>query len=132
MATLETKLHIESWNEEPYRELADGQKWTRTEVTLTGTEGLTAGSFESLMYYRPDGTGTYVLTMHLTGTLDGQSGSLALQGGGTYEEQTARITATVVPGSGTGELAGITGSAESVSTGADYPNMPLTLHYELA
>jgi hypothetical protein len=132
MAILETKLHIDSWNEEPYRELADGQKWTRAEVTLTGDGDLASGSFESLMYYRPDGTGTYVMLMHLTGTLDGRSGSLVLQGSGTYEGKTARVTSTVVPGSGTGGLAGITGSAESVSTSADYPNMPLTLRYELA
>ena len=30
-----------------------------------------------------------------------------------------------------GELAGISGTAESVSTHADYPYMPLTLEYEL-
>jgi hypothetical protein len=132
MRILETKLHIESWDEKPYREQADGQKWTRAEVTVTGTDGLASGSFESLMYYRPDGTGTYVMLMHLTGTLDGRSGSVVLQGDGTYDGTTARVTVNVVPGSGSDGLAGITGSAESESTSADYPNMPLTLRYELA
>jgi|SRR6185436_7900763 len=132
MRILETKLHIDSWDEKPYREQPDGRKWTRAEVTLTGTDDLTSGSFESLMYYRPDGTGTYVMLMHLTGTLDGRSGSVVLQGDGSYEDGTARVTVNVVPGSGTDGLAGITGSAESRSTHADYPNMPLTLRYELA
>ena len=129
---METKLHIDSWDEKPYREQPDGRKWTRAEVTLTGADELTSGSFESLMYYRPDGTATYVVLMHLTGTLDGRSGSVVLQGDGTYQDGTARLTVNVVPDSGTDGLAGITGSAESVSTSADYPNMPLTLRYELA
>ena len=36
-----------------------------------------------------------------------------------------------MPGSGTGELAGISGSADSSSTHDDYPHMPLTLSYDL-
>ena len=127
---METKLRIDSWNEEPYRTEPDGQKWTRTEVSLSGTDEV-SGSLEALMYYRPDGTGTYVTLMRLTGALDGRSGSVVLQGEGTYDGTTARITATVVPGSGTDGLAGITGSAESVSTHADYPHMPLVLRYDL-
>jgi hypothetical protein len=39
---------------------------------------------------------------------------------------------TVVSGSGTGQLSGISGTCESVSTHADYPFMPLSLTYELA
>jgi hypothetical protein len=57
---------------------------------------------------------------------------VVLQGDGTYDSTTARVKVNVVPGSGTDGLAGITGSAESESTSADYPNMPLTLRYELA
>ena len=132
MTTLTTKLEIKSWDEKPYREQPDGRKWTRADVTVTGTDDVTSGSFESLMFYRPDGTGTYVMLMHLTGTLDGRSGSVVLQGEGTYDGTTAHVTVNVVPGSGTDGLAGITGSAESESTSADYPNMPLTLRYELA
>jgi Protein of unknown function (DUF3224) len=129
MKILETKLHIDSWDEKPYREEADGQKWTRAEVQLTGTDDLTSGSFESLMYYRSDGTSTYVASMRLTGTLDGRTGSVVLQGDGTHDGTTARMSTTVVSGSGTDGLAGLTGSAESVSTSADYPHMPLVLRY---
>ncbi|MEV4620864.1 DUF3224 domain-containing protein [Asanoa sp. NPDC049573] len=130
---METKLEITSWDEKPYREFDDGRKFSRAEVTLAGTgDGLTSGAFESLLYYRADGTSDYVSNMEITGTLGGRSGSFVLQGAGSYDGTTARITTTVVPGSGTGELAGITGSAESVSTHADYPHMPLTLRYELA
>jgi Protein of unknown function (DUF3224) len=131
MKILETSLRIDTWNEEPYREV-DGEKWARAEVTLDGTGGLSTGAFESLLYYRPDGTSTYVTLMRLDGVLDGRSGGFVLHGHGTYDGTTARVALTVVPGSGTAGLAGLSGTAESVSTHADYPQMPLTLRYDLA
>lgn len=129
---METKLEITSWDEKPYREFDDGRKFSRAEVKLGGADGLTGGSFESLLYYRADGTSEYVSIMEITGTLGGRTGSFVLQGAGTYDGTTARVTTTIVPGSGTGELAGISGSASSVSTHADYPHMPLTIRYDLA
>ena len=130
---VETKLEITSWDEKPYREFDDGRKFSRAEVTLAGTgDGLESGSFESLLYYRADGTSEYVSIMEITGTLGGRSGSFVLRGSGSYDGTTARVSTTVVPGSGTGGLAGISGSAESVSTHADYPHMPLSISYELA
>ena len=55
-----------------------------------------------------------------------------LRGEGAFDGTTASGRMTVVPGSGTGGLSGISGSCESVSTHADYPFMPLALAYELA
>jgi hypothetical protein len=69
--------------------------------------------------------------MHITGTLAGRAGSFVLQGDGTYDGKTARGQSRVVEGSGTGELAGLSGTAESVSTHDDYPFMPLTLKYDI-
>jgi hypothetical protein len=130
---VETKLEITSWDEKPYREFDDGRKFSRAEVSLAGTgDGVQSGSSESLLYYRADGTSAFVSTMEITGTFDGRTGSFVLQGEGTYDGTTARNTTTIVPGSGTGELAGITGTAESVSTHADYPHMPLTIRYQFA
>ena len=127
---LETKLEIKSWDEKPYRELGDGRKFTRAEVVLAGSgDGLEGGTFEGLLYYRADGTSTYVTFMQITGSLDGRTGTIVLQGDGGYDGATARSRYSIV--AGTGELAGITGTAESVSTHADYPYMPLTLEYEL-
>ena len=130
---VETKLKIESWDEKPYREEPDSSKFTRADVLLSGIgDELTAGGFEALMYYRPDGTGTYLSYLRLTGTLDGRSGSFVLQGTGEYDGTSARSESRVVPGSATGDLAGLTGTGMSVSTHADYPFMPFTLEYELA
>jgi hypothetical protein len=128
MTIYETRLDIKSWDENPYRELPDGTKFARAEVTLAGTE-LTEGSFEALLHYRADGTSTYVTLMSLTGTVEGRSGRLVLAGDGGYDGTTARMRARVIEA--TGDLAGLTGTAASESTHEDYPQMPLTLTYEL-
>ena len=130
--TMEAKLKIESWDEKPYRELDEGGKLTRADVLLSGPDdGLTSATFESLMFYRADGTSAYVTVMHITGMLGGRRGSFVLQGHGTYDGTTARGQSHVVEGSGTGELAGLTGTGESASTHGDYPFMPLTLKYDI-
>jgi hypothetical protein len=129
---MEAKLRIESWDEKPYRELADGGKFTRADVVLSGPDdGLASGTSESLMFYRADGTSSYVTLMRVTGTLDGRSGSFVLRGHGTYDGKTAHVQTEVVEGSGTGELAGLRGTGDSVSTHADYPFMPLALRYDI-
>jgi Protein of unknown function (DUF3224) len=134
MPALTTRLKIAAWDEAPTGEFADGSKITRAVVTLTdGADGLTGGTFQSVMYYRPDGTSSYVDVMQLTGTLDGRAGTFVLTGRGDYDGTTATAsTSQVVPGSGTGDLAGISGTCASESTHSDYPFMPLTLTYQLA
>lgn len=129
---IETKLKIESWDEKPYRDLGAEGKLTRADVALSGPDdGFTSATFAALMFYRADGTSAYVTLMHITGMLDGRAGSFALQGDGTYDGTTARWRCRLVEGSGTGELAALSGTADSVSTHDDYPFMPLTLKYQI-
>ena len=45
----------------------------------------------------------------VTGTLHGSSGSFVFQHAGTMDQGTQQLSITVVPGSGTGSLVGITG-----------------------
>jgi hypothetical protein len=131
---LETKLQILSWDEKPYRELDDGQKFTRTAVTNSVKEdGIEAETTsDSLMYYSADGTSAYVGLTRITGRLGDREGSFVLRENGTYDGTTARTESVIVPGSGTGGLAGLTGTGISVSTKDDYPHMPLVLEYQLA
>lgn len=83
------------------------------------------------MYCLSDGTSSYVNVMRLTATLAGRSGSFVLAGDGTYDGTTAAGASTIVPGSATGGLVGITGTVSSASTHANYPFMPLVLNYDL-
>lgn len=131
--TLTTKMRIASWDETPVEEFDDDSKLTRALVRLSdGADGLASGSVGMLAYYRPDGTSSFVTVMRLTGILDRRAGSFVLRSEGAFDGTTASGRMTVVAGSGTGGLARISGTCESISTHADYPFMPLTLAYELA
>jgi hypothetical protein len=73
---------------------------------LQGTgkgEMLTAGP-------TPGGSGGYVAIENVSGTLHGMKGGFILQHSGTMNKNSPRLSVTVVPDSGTGELEGITGS----------------------
>jgi hypothetical protein len=56
------------------------------------------------------GSAGYVAIEHVTGTLQGHTGSFALQHIGTMDSAGFKLAVAVVPGSGTGELAGIGGT----------------------
>lgn len=56
------------------------------------------------------GSAAYVALEHVTGTLHGRRGSFALQHTGVMDRGVPSLVVTVVPDSGTGELAGLTGT----------------------
>ena len=56
------------------------------------------------------GSAGYVAIEQFTGTLNGHSGSFILQHNGTMTRGTPQLTVSVVPDSGTGQLAGLTGT----------------------
>jgi hypothetical protein len=56
-----------------------------------------------------EGSAGYVAMERFTGTLAGRGGTFALQHGGTMTRGVPRLEITVVPDSGTGELAGLSG-----------------------
>jgi hypothetical protein len=55
------------------------------------------------------GSAGYVAMERVTGTLAGRAGTFALQHSGTMNRGVPGLLITVVPDSGTGELAGLTG-----------------------
>ncbi|CUI06674.1 DUF3224 domain-containing protein [Massilia antarctica] len=55
------------------------------------------------------GSAGYVAIEHVTGTLDGMSGSFALQHAGTMHAGASHLSISIVPGSGTEGLSGIQG-----------------------
>lgn len=130
---VETKFRIDSWDEQPYRKLDDTRKFARAEVRLSSADQDVEASatWEMLLYYPTDGISSYTGLLHLSGRLGERTGEVVLQVTGEFDGTRARCDLTVVPGSGTGGLAGIRGSGVSVSTHADYPFMPVTLDYEV-
>ena len=80
-------------------------------------------------YTATPGSAGYVAIEHFSGTVNGKKGSLALQHSGTMGRGEASLTVTVVPDSGTGELAGIAGTLELNSEEAGHTYV---FEYELA
>lgn len=56
------------------------------------------------------GSGAYVAIEKVSGTLKGRQGTFVLQHTGTMTQNSPQLTITVVPDSGTEELAGISGN----------------------
>ncbi|MBN9160672.1 MAG: hypothetical protein BGO98_30700 [Myxococcales bacterium 68-20] len=56
-----------------------------------------------------NGSAGYVAIERVTGTLDGKHGTFVLQHSGTMNRGASTLSVTVVPDSGTGELAGLSG-----------------------
>ncbi len=72
---------------------------------------LEATSKGQMLAVRTDvkGSAGYVAMERVTGTLHGHSGTFALQHSGTMTHGAQKLTVTVVPDSGTGELVGLAG-----------------------
>ena len=72
---------------------------------------LEAGSKGEMLSAMTDvkGSAGYVALERVTGTLGGRSGSFVLQHSGTMTRGEAQLSVTVVPDSGTGQLAGLVG-----------------------
>jgi hypothetical protein len=69
------------------------------------------------------GSAGYVAIERVTGTLQGRSGSFVFQHSGSMDQGAQRLSIAVVPGSGTGALAGISGAFRIQITGGKH-------HYE--
>jgi hypothetical protein len=118
MAQLEGTLTTVSWDEERY-DAAPGQpKFTHARVVheLAGAI-LGEASMCYLMVYRPDESASFVGLATVTGTVDGQVGSFVMQDVGTFENGVARGRWTVLPGLGSGSMAGIRGDGYFAASG---------------
>ena len=124
------RFAIKSWEENAYSEEPGQPKLTRASVTkaLTGDiEGV--GHVEYLMMYRSDGTASFVGLELVTAKVGGRSGTFVLQRTGVFEGGQAKESYSVVPGSATGDLLGLTGGGStSVGHGMEHP---FELAYEL-
>lgn len=125
------EFSITSWEASPYDEGVPGPKMTRTVVKKTFTGALTGSSVAELLTCESEsGSAGYVAMERVEGALDGVPGTFVIQHGGLYDATTSKATpyGAIVPGSATGELAGLSGSAEYRH---DDQGAILTLHYDL-
>ncbi len=107
VGTFEVKMRPEALSE-----VASGTEISRMslEKVFSGQlEGTSQGEFLSAMDFAK-GSGAYVAVERVTGSLDGKAGSFALFHRGVMKRGAPQLDVEVVPDSGTGELAGISGS----------------------
>ena len=112
MAThAKAKFEVEKWDEQPRLEAGGGSKVTQASVTMAFEGDLEGkGNVEWLMGYDDSGTtASFVGLERVVGSVGGRSGSFVLQHTGTFDGAMARAKLSVVPGSGTGDLAGLEG-----------------------
>jgi Protein of unknown function (DUF3224). len=128
--TANARFAIKSWEEKPYNESTDLPKLTRASVSKTYTGDIAGEAHvEYLMMYRSDGSATFVGLERVVGQLAGKTGSFVLQRTGLFEGGQAKETYSVVAGSGTGALQGLSGEGQSaVGHGLEHP---FALDYEL-
>jgi hypothetical protein len=119
-----------SWDETAQDEAAGEHKLTAVHARnrYSGDwEG--ESSLHLLMVYVGDQAVHYTGLERVTGSLGGRRGSFVLKHEGIFEDGLAKTAWTVVPGSGTGELAGLRGTGGFVSGHAE--ESPVTLDYDL-
>lgn len=131
MATQSTGiLRMGDWVEESYQEGGQQQiqlAKANSKATFTGDiEG--SGGCQWLLAYPLDASVTFVGLQSFVGKLAGRTGSFTLKMTGTFEDSTAHVTWSVVPGSGTGELKGLSGEG-GYSAPLGQPDVKISLEH---
>ena len=116
--------------EETIREAPDEVRLTRVRGSQRFSGAIVGdGSVEWVFCYRPDGTARFLGFQRIEGSIEGQSGSLVMESVGDHDGKRSKGHWHVIPGSGTGELAGIRG--EGTFEAPTGPEVTYRLDYEL-
>jgi len=116
------------YDEDAYAE-ADGVELSRVHISRTFSGDLEGESSAELMIAKSEGGGGYIGHDRIAGTLAGRSGTFVFQHTGLMGPDGVTNTGTVVPGTGTGELEGISGDGTMLAD--EDGNHTLTITYEL-
>ena len=113
MPTARGRLDVNIDAEPPFLE-QDGLKLNHN-VVRKEFSGDMVGTSEAHMiaaFTGTPGSAGYVAIEYFTGSVGGKSGTFVLQHSGVMNKGDAQLMVTIVPDSGTGELAGISGTLE--------------------
>lgn len=128
--TAKATFNMLKWDETLFHEQAGEAKMTRVHVGYNYQGDLVGEStVEYLMVYPEVGDASYVGVQRFVGTLAGKSGSFVLQHRGTANQSDVADSFEVMPGSATGELAGLRGHGTIVIQG-HAENYPFAIEYE--
>ena len=119
----EAVITVNKYEPVAYGEQGEGPALTRIHVEESFSGDIAGdGVVEFLQAAQADGSASFVGIERVTGTIAGRSGTFLLQDAGTVERQVVSGDWFVIPGSGTGELAGLRGEggfAANLGEGAE-------------
>jgi len=104
------KIEVHTYQPETYDDSGGGTDLVEIHVTEAfhgDIEG--EGAVRFLQAVRTDGSASFAGIERVTGSVGGRSGTFLLQDAGTVQGSVVSGTWFVIPGSGTGELAGLRG-----------------------
>jgi Protein of unknown function (DUF3224) len=104
------RIDVKSYEPIAYDEPSDGPKLSEIHVSETFSGDIEGeGVVRFLQAERQDGSASFVGIERVTGSIADRKGTFLLQDSGTLEGNTVSGDWFVIPGSGTGELAGLRG-----------------------
>ena len=103
-------ITVREYEPSAYDEPAGGPVLTRIHVEESFSGDISGdGVVEFLQAARADGSASFVGIERVTGTIAGRNGTFLLQDAGTVQDNIVSGDWFVIPGSGTGKLAGLRG-----------------------
>lgn len=117
------KIEVHTYQPETYEDTDGGTDLVEIHVTEAfhgDIEG--EGAVRFLQALRPDGSASFTGIERVSGTVGGRAGTFLLQDAGTVDGNVVSGTWFVIPGSGTGDLAGLRGEGgftANLGEGAD-------------
>ena len=126
---VKTSMDVTSWDETTVSE-SGATKITRTTMgqSCTGDiEGTSAS--ELVMYYQEGGAATIVGFLTVDGSIGDRRGTVVLRSIGGFDGSVATADLTIVDGSGTGGLVGLTGTGNSTAPSGPTAFVELDLEF---
>ena len=131
MTTANASFQVTGWDEQTFVELDGGGKLTQATVQQAISGDIEGSSdVRWLMAYTAEDRAEFVGVQTVTGALANKRGSFVLRSVGTFDGKQAIGDLTVVEGSGTGDLEGISGTGSFEAPMGD--TATVTLDYFLA
>lgn len=111
-------FEVTGGTDDPYDEFDDGIRLAHASGTQAFTGDVAGdGAVHWLMFYRADKTAHFVGLQRITGSVGGRRGSFVAAAEGDHDGKGSEITFKIIAGSGTGDLAGITGEGRLIAKG---------------
>lgn len=123
-----------SWEEQPLRDVDGAPKLAHASMVSAFQGDIEGeGSSEYLISYldgSTDGKAYFVGSERVTGKIGDRSGGFLIHSEGTHENNGLQATWKIVPGSGSGDLKGITGEGACSSNGSHAVSFTLNYDFE--